>query len=164
MANVLADLLQGKNAHTSSLRCVDVSAEVAARVLPPLPHSIWQLVWHMNYWMAYELARIDGHPVAYPEHDALTWPAAEPPGVDAWPTVRSQFRVLLEQLEAVANGSAADRGRILASDSPQNAPSSFTVEEVVWQTLVHNSYHLGQVALVRRAIGAWPPKEGSDTW
>jgi hypothetical protein len=29
---------------------------------------------------------------------------------------------------------------------------------------VHNSYHLGQVVLVRSALGEWPPKEGSDTW
>jgi hypothetical protein len=35
---------------------------------------------------------------------------------------------------------------------------------VLWQTLVHNSYHLGQVVQVRQALQAWPPKTGSDTW
>jgi len=164
MGSVLADLLQGKNAHTNSLHCVDVPAEVAGQLLLPLPHSIWQLVWHMDYWMAHELARIGGHPAPYPEHAALSWPTAEPPSVDAWQDARSQFRTLLEQLEALTNGSAAERGRVLAADGPQAGSRDFTVEEVLWQTAVHNSHHLGQVVLVRRAIGAWPPKEGSDTW
>jgi hypothetical protein len=37
-------------------------------------------------------------------------------------------------------------------------------EDVVWQTIVHNSHHLGQVVLLRRPIGAWPPARGGDTW
>ncbi|PTX52215.1 hypothetical protein C8P63_13131 [Melghirimyces profundicolus] len=28
----------------------------------------------------------------------------------------------------------------------------------------HNSYHLGQVALIRRMPGSWPPPKGGDSW
>ena len=28
----------------------------------------------------------------------------------------------------------------------------------------HNSYHAGQIALLRRQAGAWPPERGGDTW
>ena len=28
----------------------------------------------------------------------------------------------------------------------------------------HVSYHGGQIALVRRMLGAWPPPGGGDTW
>jgi uncharacterized damage-inducible protein DinB len=35
---------------------------------------------------------------------------------------------------------------------------------VLWQTAVHNSYHIGQVVILRRMLGAWPPLDGSDTW
>ena len=35
---------------------------------------------------------------------------------------------------------------------------------MLWQTAVHNSYHVGQIAMIRRALGAWPPQGGGDTW
>lgn len=28
----------------------------------------------------------------------------------------------------------------------------------------HNSYHLGQVVLLRQRLGAWPPPSGGLTW
>lgn len=28
----------------------------------------------------------------------------------------------------------------------------------------HVSYHFGQIALLRRMLGAWPPRGGGDTW
>jgi len=28
----------------------------------------------------------------------------------------------------------------------------------------HVSYHVGQIALLRRMMGAWPPPGGGDTW
>jgi uncharacterized damage-inducible protein DinB len=34
----------------------------------------------------------------------------------------------------------------------------------VWQITAHNSYHAGQIALLRRQAGAWPPERGGDTW
>jgi uncharacterized damage-inducible protein DinB len=45
-----------------------------------------------------------------------------------------------------------------------HATQGATVEDVVWQTIVHNSHHLGQVVMVRRLLGAWPPPGGGDTW
>jgi uncharacterized damage-inducible protein DinB len=30
--------------------------------------------------------------------------------------------------------------------------------------MVHNSYHVGQIAMLRRMLGAWPPQSGGDTW
>jgi len=29
---------------------------------------------------------------------------------------------------------------------------------------LHGTYHLGQVVLIRRMLGAWPPPGGGDTW
>jgi uncharacterized damage-inducible protein DinB len=28
----------------------------------------------------------------------------------------------------------------------------------------HNSYHLGQVVVLRQMLGAWPPPSGGLTW
>lgn len=55
----LTELLRGKGAHADPIACVeDLSAELAARHVAAFPHSIGQLVFHMNYWMEYELRRI----------------------------------------------------------------------------------------------------------
>jgi uncharacterized damage-inducible protein DinB len=30
--------------------------------------------------------------------------------------------------------------------------------------VAHTSYHTGQIAMIRRTLGAWPPRGGGDTW
>jgi len=47
---------------------------------------------------------------------------------------------------------------------PKQETRTSTVLAILWQTLAHNSYHVGQIALVRRALGAWPPSGGGDSW
>ena len=48
--------------------------------------------------------------------------------------------------------------------TPDHTQLSNSVEAVLWQTLVHNSYHVGQIILLRRLLKAWPPPGGGDTW
>ncbi|MFZ0947828.1 MAG: hypothetical protein WAN19_06795, partial [Candidatus Sulfotelmatobacter sp.] len=65
--DALTELLRGKGAHADPLACVeDLSVELGARQITGFPHSIGQLVFHMNYWMDYELRRIRGQRPAYP--------------------------------------------------------------------------------------------------
>jgi len=163
MSRVLVELLYGKNAHTDGRICVDVNAETASRRPERLPHSIWQLVWHMNYWMDYELERIGGSAPPYPEHAALSWPSVEPPNSEAWPREAARFGELVGRLEALARRSPPELARLVPSPD-EKAGDAYPLEAVLWQTLVHNSYHLGQVVMVRQALGAWPPEKGSDTW
>jgi len=52
---ILRELVYGKGAHVDPVACVeDVSAELAARTMAGYPHSIWQIVEHVNYWMDYD--------------------------------------------------------------------------------------------------------------
>ncbi len=67
----LTELLRGRGAHADPIACVeDISAELAGQQVAGFPHSIAQLVFHINYWMAYELRRIRGQKPEYPEHSA----------------------------------------------------------------------------------------------
>ena len=46
----LIELLYGDGAHANTLACVeDVTFDVAGRLANGFPHSIWQLVSHMNF-------------------------------------------------------------------------------------------------------------------
>jgi uncharacterized damage-inducible protein DinB len=41
---------------------------------------------------------------------------------------------------------------------------SSTVSTVLKQITAHNSYHIGQIAMLRRQFGVWPPLRGGDSW
>ena len=66
-------------------------------------------------------------------------------------------------LDALAALPAGEAERKIALTS-QTTNQGDTVKDIVWQTLVHNSYHVGQVVLLRQALGAWPPPSGTDSW
>jgi uncharacterized damage-inducible protein DinB len=162
----LVELLYGKGAHANPLACVeDVSAELAGRREEGFPHSIWQMVSHMNYWMDYEVRRIRGEAPKYPDHAAQGWPAdAAPGGEQEWKKAVSLFGELLGRLAILAAASPEELARDVEATHPDHAKHASTVLDVLWQTLVHNSYHVGQIAMLRRCLGAWPPRGGGDSW
>lgn len=165
-SRALSELLFGKGAHASPIACLeDLSAELAARHLPGFPHSIGQLVSHMNYWMDYELRRIRGERPAYPEHASESWPAS-PASADAqeWDRLRKNFAAMLAEFAALAESSSEQLARPVEPTHEGHAQIAGSLEAVLWQTVAHNSYHVGQIALLRRAFGAWPPRAGGDTW
>lgn len=162
----LTELLRGKGAHVDPLACVeDLSADLAARQTAGFHHSIGQLVVHMNYWMDYELRRIRGEKPKYPEHNSESFPPAPSP-VDEkeWQRMREQFVSLLADFAALAQSSRAELDRQIEPVHEGDAKVAGTLESVLWQMVAHNSYHVGQIALVRRALGAWPPRGGGDSW
>jgi DinB superfamily len=162
----LSELLRGKGAHADPIACVeDISWEVAARQVAEFPHSIGQLVFHMNFWMNYDLLRVRGDRPPYPEHNAGSFP---PPGTpkdaEQWDRLRRDFAGFLAEHTRLAGAARTELERSVAPISERHTEVAGTVEAILWQTVAHNSYHVGQIALLRRAIGQWPPKAGGDTW
>jgi len=163
--NTLIELLYGKGAHANPVACVeDISAELAGRHADNLPHSVWQIVWHVNFWTDYELRRIRGEEPRYPVHAAESWPSAAPPSEAEWEKEFARFAELIGTLAAMAEGNVNELSREVPAMHPKQETRTSTVLAILWQTLAHNSYHVGQIALVRRALGAWPPSGGGDSW
>ncbi|HXC44802.1 MAG TPA: DinB family protein [Candidatus Dormibacteraeota bacterium] len=162
----LMELLRGKGAHADPPACVeDISAEEAARRVEGFPHSIADLVFHMNYWMDYELLRIRGDRPAYPAHNSESFPTESSSGNDQdWERLRKQFASLLAEFAALANSSPEEMQRQIASSHARDNKLAGTLEAVLWQMVAHNSYHVGQIAMIRRMLNAWPPRGGGDTW
>jgi uncharacterized damage-inducible protein DinB len=167
----LRELVYGKGAHVDPLACVeDISAELAARTVAGYPHSIWQIVEHMNYWMDYELAKIAGENPHYPDKAIESWPAHPSPAADAraadqqWQATTRRFTDLLARLARLAEFDAAALERKIQDAGSPQSPRESTVHAMLWQITAHNSYHAGQIALLRRQAGAWPPERGGDTW
>jgi len=162
----LRELVYGKGAHVDPIACVeDISADVAASTVDGCPHSIWQIVEHMNYWMEYDLGKIGGENTAYPEQAIESWPAhPEPASEEQWHAVRHRLEHRLSRLAELANSDDEEMERTVSNLGFAHAPRSSNVYRMLWQLAIHNSYHVGQIALLRRQLGKWPPRRGGDTW
>ena len=165
-SRALTELLHGKGSHADPLACIeDLSAELAARQIQGFPHSIGQLVFHMNYWMDYELRRIRGQRPEYPEHASESWPPMPSPrDAQEWDRLKRDLAWFLAEYAKLAESPGPELRRELESRHEGDQNVAGTLEAVLWQTVVHNSYHVGQIAMLRQALGAWPPRAGGDTW
>jgi hypothetical protein len=110
----LRELVYGKGAHVDPVACVeDISAELAAQTVGSYPHSIWQIVEHMNYWMDYELATIAGENRRYPDKAIESWPGNPSPAADTcladqqWLATTRRFTDLLARLAQLAESDSA---------------------------------------------------------
>ena len=162
----LRELVYGKGAHVDPVACVeDISAALASRTVSGYPHSIWQIVEHMNYWMNFELRKIAGEVPNYPEKAMESWPPHPEGASEAeWSVVRQRFVELLARLAAAADADSVTLDRVVSEVDVMKNSRPNSVHATLWQITAHNSYHAGQIALLRRQAGAWPPERGGDTW
>jgi uncharacterized damage-inducible protein DinB len=75
-----------------------------------------------------------------------------------WVRVHDQF--LADLHRAVALPAT---GRV---DPPLEHPpmAHYTVDDALTHVAQHNAHHLGQIVVIRQALGLWPPPAGSYTW
>ena len=165
-SRALTELLRGQGAHADPVACVeDLSVELAALHVAGFPHSVGQLVFHMNYWMDYELQRIRGEKPAYPQHNSESFPPSPTPAdARGWNRLRERFAGLLADFAAPANSSPQELQRQIVSVHEGDTKLAGTLEAVLWQMVAHNSYHAGQIAMIRRMLSVWPPRGGGDSW
>jgi|ERR1700692_954467 len=165
-SRALTELLHGKGAHADPVACVeDLSAELAARHGQGFPHSIAELVFHMNYWMEYELRRIRGENPIHPDHNSESFPPAGSSfNTEDWNVLKNTFGALLADFTALAASSGKDMQREIESVHERDRKIAGTLEASLWQMVAHNSYHIGQIAMLRRALNAWPPRGGGVNW
>jgi uncharacterized damage-inducible protein DinB len=164
--SIYRQLLRGQGAHVDPIAALeDVSTEIAGRTIPGYPHSIWQVISHLNYWMDYELRRIAGKHPHYPEHAIESWPKNVTPTSDAdWQRQKFELARCLDEFRKLSESGPDKLNAPVDCMHPSEEPRSPNVQAVLWQILVHNSYHIGQVALMLRCFDLWPPRTGGDTW
>jgi uncharacterized damage-inducible protein DinB len=157
LTRMLAKGLEGKGAHalsSGSLQGLDWKA--AGQKPAGSPHSIFMIVNHTVYWQEFLLARLRGENPTVPAHAADSWPGAEAPETEAdWEEAVTQFQEGLKL--ALAEAEKDPEGEVVSRPGVARA-------ELIDQIANHNTYHLGQVALLRRMLASWPPPCGGDTW
>jgi hypothetical protein len=144
-------LLQGGHAHVTFAAAVkDFPAKFRGVKPAGAPHSAWQILEHIRIalWDILEFSRDPKH--VSPSWPEGYWPNSEkPPSDTAWKkSIASVQRDLTAMQKLVANPR---------TDLNAKIPHG-TGQTILRQALLvadHNSYHLGQLVLLRRLIGAW---------
>jgi hypothetical protein len=148
---LLTELIQGRFAHRAPLACFeDLSAELAGRRVAHVPHTIWQTVRHLDYWMELEVRSIEGPEVIPPDDWGVSWPVeAGPVDEAAWRAEIARFRTNLERLIAFAEAGPDLLARVI------HPKHRITAEHAIGVLATHNSYHLGQIVTIRQALQQW---------
>ncbi|HKV28775.1 MAG TPA: DinB family protein [Candidatus Acidoferrales bacterium] len=114
------------------------------------PHSAWQLLEHLRIaqWDILEFSRNPRH--VSPRFPDGYWPASEaPPSAEAWGKSMSSAARDLAAMKDLVRNPKTDLFAPIAHGKGQ------TILREALLLADHNSYHLGQVVLLRRLLGAW---------
>jgi hypothetical protein len=148
----LLNLLRGGGAHLDFEAAVaGLPAELRGARVAGAPHTPWRLVEHMRIaqWDILEFSRNPKH--VSPTFPDGYWPDGdEPPNAAAWERCLAAFRADLKAMQdLVANPSTDLFARISHGEGQTILREALLVAD-------HNAYHLGQLVMLRRALGAWP--------
>jgi hypothetical protein len=147
----LSKALDWHEAHADlSASISDFPAELRGRVPEGLPHSGWQLLEHIRLalWDIVEFSR-DGRHKSPPWPEGY-WPkTAAPPDDAAWQQSIKSIGEGLTAMRELIN----DPKRDLFAPIPHGSGQTVLREALLLAD--HNAYHIGQLVLVRRALGAW---------
>jgi hypothetical protein len=147
----LVALLRGGNAHMPFDEVIaDWPAELRGAKPAGQPFTPWRLLEHLRIaqWDILEFSRNPKH--ISPDFPSGYWPREDaPPSADAWDGSIEQFRTDRAALEALATDPAVDLfARIPHGDGQ-------TILREILVAADHNAYHLAQLVLLRRLLGAW---------
>jgi hypothetical protein len=145
------DLLGGGGAHADFDTAIEgLPAALRGKRPAGAPHSAWEILEHLRIaqWDILEFSRNPRH--VSPDWPKAYWPETpEPPDAAAWDQSVRQFRADLQAFQALVSDSDTDLfARIAHGDGQTVLREALLVAD-------HNAYHVGQLILTRRLLGAW---------
>jgi uncharacterized damage-inducible protein DinB len=151
----LAKLLDWEDAHANFSSAVSGLPEMLRGKQPAsLPYSPWQLLEHL---------RITQHDIldfcGNPKYQELSWPkdywplTAEPPSASAWTESIRAFERDRAALQRLSRDPAVN----LEATIPHGQGQTYLRELLLASD--HTAYHIGELIVVRRLLGAWPPAD-----
>ena len=144
-------LLRGGGAHLDFKSAMaDLPAELRGAKPAGVPHSPWRLVEHMRVaqWDILEFCRNPKH--VSPQFPDGYWPTGDAPRDDkAWECSLAAFEADLQAMCDLVRNPATD----LFARIPHGEGQTVLREALL--VADHNAYHLGQLTVVRRALGSW---------
>ncbi|HEX3315412.1 MAG TPA: DinB family protein [Gemmataceae bacterium] len=147
----LLELLKGGSAHLTFDKAIaDLPTNLRGAKPPGVPHTPWRLLEHL---------RIAQHDILEfsrnPKHKSPPWPDGywpatdAPPDAAAWDRSVAAVRADLKAMQDLVADPASD----LFTPLPHGEGQTLLREALL--VADHNAYHVGQLVVVRRALGAW---------
>jgi hypothetical protein len=147
----LVELLDGGAAHLDFEAAIaNLPINLRGARSESLPHSPWRLLEHMRIaqWDILEFSRDPTH--VSPKWPDGYWPKGDaPPDADTWDRSVEAFRADLQATKELVTNSETD----LFTPIPHGQGQTILREALLIAD--HNAYHLGQLVVVRRLLGAW---------
>ena len=147
----LLSLLQGGHAHAGFDAAVkNLPAALRGKRPKGAEHSPWEILEHLRIaqWDILEFSRNAKH--QSPDWPGGYWPsAAAPPDEKAWDKSLRAFRRGLKEMCNLVEDPSTD----LYATIPHGDGQTILREALLLAD--HNAYHLGELVLVRRLLGAW---------
>jgi uncharacterized damage-inducible protein DinB len=149
---IIAHLLDWEDAHAGFDKVVGgLSRDLQGRVPAGLPYSPWQLLEHIRITQEDILDFCRNPRYREREWPEAYWPTeAAPPASHSWDQSVAGYhrdRAALQQL-------ALDQSLDLLAKVPAGQGQTYLRELLL--VADHTAYHLGELVVVRRALGAWP--------
>ncbi len=148
----LVKLLRGGAAHLDFEAAIaELPVALRGAKLPGVPHTPWRLLEHLRIaqWDILEFSRNPEH--VSPPFPEGYWPEGDaPPNPGAWGQSVAGFRADLQAMQDLVTNPATN----LFARIPHGQGQTILREALL--VADHNAYHLGQLVLLRRALGAWP--------
>ncbi|MET1053831.1 MAG: DinB family protein [Pedobacter sp.] len=147
----LSALIEKGNAHASFEDAVKgISMDLIGVVPDRLPYGVWHMAEHLRItqWDILEFC-------LGPDHESPKWPD------EYWPEVGRE--VSKETWDATISGFRKDRQRFLdlLKDESRDlyAPFAYGDGQSLFREALlladHNSYHVGEIIVIRRLLGDW---------
>jgi hypothetical protein len=147
----LLELLNGGHAHADFDAAVrNVPAALRGERPKGAEHSLWEILEHLRIAQGdiLEFSRDPTH--KSPDWPSGYWPAtAAPPDDKAWDKSVRAFRRDLKAMSDLVASPKTDLFMRIPYGSGQ------TILREALLVADHNAYHLGELVLVRRLLGAW---------
>jgi uncharacterized damage-inducible protein DinB len=151
IANEIERTVAGPMWHGSSLNELldGVTFEQASAKPIAGAHSIWELVLHITAWSDIARERLHQRNLESVPTD-VDWPPMPAPSASAW---RDALARLTSSHAALARETESLSPDALAAIVPVPKPR-YSVEVLLRGVIEHGTYHGGQIALLKRALGA----------
>jgi uncharacterized damage-inducible protein DinB len=122
----------------------DVDANVASARPVPGRHSIWEILLHVTVWEDAVRRRAQGDPAS------VTTPGQDWPPVGA--SDEAAWKEAVAELERVHAALQEATAALQPEDLDRTAPGqTYTIGYMLHGVVQHTLYHLGQIALLKRA-------------
>jgi uncharacterized damage-inducible protein DinB len=151
LRNQLVELLASGDAHATFEAAVrDLPPELRGKRARGAEHTAWQLLEHMRIaqWDILEFSRNAKY--VTPKWPDGYWPnEPAPPDEDAWDKSVRRFKADRKAMQKLVADPQSD----LFTPLPHGEGQTLLREALL--VADHNAYHIGQLVLLRRLLGAW---------